>query len=165
MAFDCAEGLYCDFEQGGRCAARKGLGEACDDSVGACLHPLTCVDGACDDEAPIVTEVPLLAEGERCDEGGSCPLGSTCTCDDANCTDQHCAAAPGLGESCEAQLKADYTPFACSQGLCDVFAGNVCVLPAAAGEPCPVDGFTFACVSLICVGGECASAGETLCQE
>lgn len=165
MAFDCADGLYCDFGQGGLCAPRGGLGAACDDSFGACLHSLTCVDGACADDEPVVSEIALLAAGERCVDGGSCPLGSTCTCDDGSCADMHCAVAPGLGESCEAQLKADFTPFACAEGLCDVLAGNTCVLPAGVGEPCPIDGITLACASLVCIGGACASPEETLCHE
>ncbi|MFY0539112.1 hypothetical protein [Nannocystis pusilla] len=161
-AFDCTEGLYCDFDAGGRCAARGGPGEACNDSFGACLHSLACVDGTCLDEQESVSDVPLLAESESCLGGGSCPLGTACTCDDADCLDKHCAPAPGLGESCAAQ---DLDGHACSEGLCDILASHTCVLPGAAGEACPVDGLTFACASLVCIAGHCASAEQTLCQE
>lgn len=165
MALDCGEDLYCNYGDGGRCAQRGGLGAACDDSFGACLHPLVCVDGQCADEQPAVTELPLLAEGESCADPGSCPLGTACTCDNDACTEKRCLPAPGLGESCEAQMLADITPFACSEGACDLLAGYTCVLPAAAGEPCPVDGITLACASLLCTDGTCDSVEQTRCQE
>ena len=161
-AFDCAEGLYCDFYAGSRCVERGAAGAACNDSFGACQHPLVCVDGACGDEQPSVAEVPLLAEGESCFEGGSCPLGTTCTCEDADCTEKLCLQAPGLGEPCQTQ---DFQPFACSEGLCDIVASFTCVLPGAAGEPCPADGVTLACASLVCLDGKCASAEQTRCEE
>lgn len=161
-AFDCVEGLYCDFHGGNRCAPRGERGEACNESFGACLHSLVCVDGTCADEQASVTEVPLLAEHESCIGGGSCPLGTACTCDDADCVDKHCVPAPGLGESCAAQ---DLDGFACSEGLCDILASHTCVRPGAAEEACPVDGLTFACASLVCVEGHCASMAQTLCQE
>lgn len=160
-AFECADGLFCDFYAGSRCTARAQAGAACNDSFGACVHPLVCVDGTCGDEPADDTEVPLLAEGDPCVDGGACPLGTACTCDDGDCQDKHCAAAPGLGESCEAQ---DFDGFSCSAGLCDVLASRTCVLPGAAGEPCPVDGLTFACASLVCIDGECASMEQTRCE-
>lgn len=160
--FECAEGLYCDFDAEGRCAERGGAGEGCNDSLGACLYPFVCVDGACADEQTIVTEAPLLEEGESCSEGGSCPLGTACTCDDADCNAKRCLPAPGLGELCQVQ---DFTPFACSEGLCDILASHTCVLAGVAGDPCPVDGLTFACASLVCLDGKCASVEQTLCKE
>ncbi|MRG94368.1 hypothetical protein [Polyangium spumosum] len=165
MAFDCADGLFCNFDDEGRCAARGGLGAACGGSFGACQHPLECVDGTCAGEEPIAAELPLLEEGQSCVESGSCPLGTACTCDNENCTEKRCLPAPGLGESCEALMLANVTPFACAEGLCDILAGYTCVLPAAAGEPCPVDGLTLACASLVCTGGKCASMEETRCEE
>ncbi|WP_434419659.1 hypothetical protein [Nannocystis pusilla] len=160
--FDCAEGLFCDFHAGNRCAERGERGEACNDSLGACLHPLACVDGTCVDDQETLSEVPLLAEDESCMGGGSCPLGTACTCDDADCLDKHCQPSPGLGESCTGQ---NFDGHACSEGLCDILASHTCVLPGAAGEACPVDGLTFACASLVCLEGRCASVEQTLCQE
>jgi hypothetical protein len=163
-AFDCAEGLHCDFDGGGRCAPRAGLGEACGASLGACLHTLVCVEGHCVAEAPAVTDIPLLDKDGSCDDGGACPLGTTCTCDDASCQVRFCRAAPALGESCEARLLADYTPFACAEGLCDVLGALVCVRPGDAGAPCATEGLTLACASLVCQGGKCASIEETRCE-
>ncbi len=165
MSFDCGADLYCNFDDGGRCSTRGGIGAVCGDSLGACLHPLACVDGKCAGEEPIVAELPLLEEGQSCLGSGSCPLGTTCTCDNENCTEKSCAPAPKLGESCEAQMLGNFTPFACSEGLCDVLAGYTCVLPAGAGEPCPVDGLTLACGSLVCIAGKCASFDQTRCEE
>lgn len=160
--FDCAEGLFCDFYAGNRCAARGGPGEACNDSFGTCLHTLVCVDGTCVDEQDIISDMPMLAAGESCNGGGSCPLGMACTCDDADCLDRHCVPAPGLGENCDKQA---FDGHSCSEGLCDILASHTCVRPGAAGEACPVDGLTFACASLLCLDGRCASMGQTLCQE
>ena len=165
MAYDCGAGLYCDFDAGGICAKRGGVGAACGNAVGACAHPLACASGKCGGEEPIVTEIPLLEEGQSCIDTGSCPLGTACTCENESCIEKRCLPAPGLGESCEAQMLANYTAFACAEGLCDLLGGYTCVLPAAAGEPCPVDGLTLACASLVCMGGKCAAVEETRCEE
>ncbi|HVK63294.1 MAG TPA: hypothetical protein VM694_02400 [Polyangium sp.] len=165
MALECDEGLYCNFGDEGRCAKRGGLGAACEDSYGACQHPLTCVDGTCAGEEPLIADLPLLEEGESCVGSGACPLGMACTCDNEGCTEKSCLPAPGLGASCQEQMLANITPFACAEGLCDILAGYTCVLPAAAGEPCAVDGVTLACASLVCIGGKCASAEQTRCEE
>ena len=165
MALDCGEGLFCNFDDEGRCSARGGLGAVCGHSLGACQHPFVCVEGKCAADEPTVAELPLLDEGQSCLESGSCPLGTACTCENENCTEKRCLPAPGLGESCEALMAANITPFACSEGLCDILTDYTCVLPAAAGEPCPVDGLTLACASLVCMGGKCALVEETRCVE
>lgn len=167
-ALDCKPGLFCDFAamQGPVCAKRAGLGDPCSESYGACSHPLACVDGRCADEsAPPVSEAPLLKEGDSCVFEGSCPLGTTCTCTSASCVDKTCQKAPGLGESCAAQAQANVTPFACREGLCDLLGNYTCVLPAAAGEPCTSEGFTFGCASTVCKDGTCAAYEDLRCPE
>lgn len=167
-AFDCKPGLYCEFSsmQGAVCARRAGLGEPCTDSYGACVHPLACVEGKCMDEASApVGESPLLKEGDSCVFEGSCPLGTTCTCIGAGCVEKTCQKAPGLGESCAEQAQANITPFACREGLCDLLGNYTCVLPAAAGEPCTTEGFTFGCASTVCKDGKCAAYEDLRCPE
>lgn len=167
-ALDCKPGLFCDFSaaNGAVCAKRAGLGDPCTDSYGACMHPLACVNGKCSDEsAPPISEIPLLSEGDNCVFEGSCPLGTTCTCTTDTCVDKTCQKAPALGESCSAQLQANLTPFACREGLCDLLGNQTCVLPAAAGEPCAIDGSTFACASTVCRNGKCAAYEDLRCPE
>lgn len=166
-AMDCQPGLFCNFqaENGAVCAQRVGQGEACNDSYGACEHLLECVNGKCVEEQEPIAENPLLKEGESCTFGGSCELGTACTCTDAGCQEQTCQKAPGLGQSCADLMLANITPFACAEGLCDLLGGYTCVMPAPAGAPCDIEGYTFACASTVCSNGKCASFEDLRCPE
>lgn len=163
-AANCEVGLYCDFSVG-NCAARKAAGGDCDDSYGACGPGLVCDGGKCKGPDGVTNEpLPLLEAGADCSGGGLCPLGTLCRCETPDCeqTEKKCLAGAALGASCEAYLEADYSPYVCAEGLCDLFGSLTCVKPAGPGEPCEGEQ-TFACGSFICIDGRCATLEETRC--
>lgn len=161
----CAEGRFCNFDTG-TCDDRRAEGEACPASFGACQPGLACTEGTCQKPGSKPNALPpLLEAGGDCTTGGICPLGETCLCALEGCSggQKMCKPGPGLGESCEQALQTDFGPFACREGVCDVFETLTCVQPAPAGEPC-TGTFTLACGSGVCDGGSCASLEETRCE-
>ncbi len=164
MAANCEVGLYCDFGVG-KCAARLAEGADCDESFGACGAGLVCDGGKCKDPDAVVAEpLPLLEAGADCSRGGICPLGMLCRCAEPDCQqeDKKCLAGAALGASCEDYLEADYSPYVCAEGLCDLFGSLTCVKPAAPGDPCTGEQ-TFGCGNFICIDGRCATLEETRC--
>ena len=158
-------GLFCNFDTG-KCDERRAEDEACPDSYGACQPGLVCAGGACKKPADVpAPDKPLVEAGGDCTKGGVCPLGETCLCDAPKCKTgkKSCQAGPALGESCEEALQLDFTPFVCSEGLCDVLGSNTCVAQKPAGAPC-TGVLTFECGSGVCDNGKCASIEETRCK-
>ncbi|MCC6622401.1 MAG: hypothetical protein IT385_14150 [Deltaproteobacteria bacterium] len=161
----CAGGLVCDFATS-TCVERKAAGAACNDSFGLCQPGLVCEAGTCvDPDGVVVAPQPLLEAGADCSDGGICPLGTLCRCDTADCPqeDKTCLPGAALGESCAELLQADYSPFVCAEGICDLFETLTCVKPAAPGEAC-TGSQTFSCGSFLCIDGACAELEETRCE-
>lgn len=162
----CAEGRFCNFETG-TCKERGGEGEACPvGSYGACQPGLACAEGTCEKPGGGAGPLPpLLASGDDCTTGGICPLGDTCLCKLEGCQggEKQCKPGPRLGESCQEAAQTDFGPFACGEGICDIFETYTCVTPGAAGDPC-TGTFTFACGSGVCIDGACADMEQTRCE-
>jgi hypothetical protein len=178
---DCDFGLTCDFQLAQPVCALPGAeGESCFDFFGACAPGLYCVDGSCSRTMPAPPEPvedPILAEGARCDGGGICRLGETCRCDDTStCAAMHCVPGPALGDSCApATITTEYGSFTaenpldayrCREGICDLFAGYLCVEPHAPDEACSFDTptLTFECMTLVCSQRRCVGFDELVCS-
>ncbi len=127
----CAEGLFCDFQNGQVCAELVALG-------GDCIQPLQCESGTCSTEMKCV-EPPAIgescistcadgavcmpsAEGASCvaipQRGDDCLLQSAIRCAEGLvCIDSKCADQPGKGDSC---VSSDNIPVQCKSGsICD----------------------------------------------
>ncbi len=178
---ECAPGLMCDYTATPAvCATPAAAGQPCSDGVGACAAGLACEGGICAEPTPEPPppQRPLLAPGASCGEGGICPLGQSCRCDDAvTCSAMHCAAGPALGESCapvmittpQGSFTAEdaFNPYACREGLCDLWGGYRCVEPHAPGDECSYAAptLTLECVTLVCRDHACVGFADLFCAE
>ncbi len=139
----CAAGLYCTEDgtsQKGTCQPRKASGASCNLSEDcqpglACKEPPlngTCYELVCD-------------ANNNCQQGD--PTGATCSPPASDCPANQlcalepsgpgtCAAAPGLGQSCEGFRST----FPCAPGLTCQRLTIQCVEPPAEGELCGITG-------------------------
>jgi hypothetical protein len=150
---NCARGLWCD--QGGTCRAPIALGGVCTDNDDYCEGDALCIEGECR---------PLTVVNQA---GGECSNtfeGELRVCNwlrDLQCKDGKCAPVDtrrpaAAGESCQ---DAD-----CESGLYCAYTEDdtqVCVAPAADGEPCDYD--NYECQSGYCSPDRICEA-ELVCE-